>query len=148
MVGFKSAAAHQEQYEDHHNEKTPLAQNAGNVPRGPVSGGPRPPFPLDIPLMNALKGKRVILASKSPRRKQLLNSVRRNILFWWPLSFQLSFRYSTTRLRLASTQLSYNTAQNTGQLCSTWTQLIDFRLVFVTSRSCPPRNQRTSPRPT
>lgn len=75
MVGFKSASVDPEQYEDHHNEKAPLAQNAGNVPRGPAIGARRPPFPLDIPLVNALKGKRVILASKSPRRKQLLNSV-------------------------------------------------------------------------
>lgn len=148
MVGFKSAAAHPEQYEDHHKEKAPLAQNAGNDPRGSAPGGPRPPFPLDVPLVNALKGKRVILASKSLRRKQLLNSVRRIILFWLPLSCQLIFRYSTTRQCLVSTQLSYNTAQNTGQLCSTWTQLIDYRSVSVTSRSCPPRNQRTSPRPT
>lgn len=58
-------------YEDHHGEKSPLAQNAGNVART----GPRPPFALDIPLLNQLKGKRVILASKSPRRKQLLGQV-------------------------------------------------------------------------
>lgn len=98
MVGFKSAAAHSEQYEDHHNEKAPLAPNGGNVARGPAAGGPRPPFPLDIPVMNALKGKRVILASKSPRRKQLLNSVSRTMSFWLPLSCQVSFRSSTAGL--------------------------------------------------
>lgn len=74
MVELKNGTAHLEQYEDHHNEKAPLAASSGNVPR-PV-GPPRLPFPLDIPLLNALKGKRVILASKSPRRKQLLNAVR------------------------------------------------------------------------
>lgn len=35
---------------------------------------PRGPFPLDIPVLNQLKGKRVILASASPRRKQLLST--------------------------------------------------------------------------
>lgn len=33
---------------------------------------PRGPFPLDIPVLNQLRGKRVVLASASPRRKQLL----------------------------------------------------------------------------
>jgi hypothetical protein len=36
---------------------------------------PRGPFPLDIPVLSQLKGKRVILASASPRRKQLLSTV-------------------------------------------------------------------------
>lgn len=36
---------------------------------------PRGPFPLDIPVLNQLKGKRVILASASPRRKQLLSII-------------------------------------------------------------------------
>lgn len=33
---------------------------------------PRGPFPLDLPILRDLRNKRVILASKSPRRKQLL----------------------------------------------------------------------------
>ena len=70
MASFKTA----EEYEDHLNEKASLAQNAGDVSR-PQATSPRPPFALDIPLLNALKGKRVILASKSPRRKQLLGAV-------------------------------------------------------------------------
>ncbi|KUJ24181.1 acetylserotonin methytransferase-like protein-like protein [Mollisia scopiformis] len=44
----------------------------------PPSGAkplPRGPFPLDIPVLNQLKGKRVILASASPRRKQLLATI-------------------------------------------------------------------------
>jgi hypothetical protein len=44
----------------------------------PPSGGkqmPRGPFPLDIPVLNELRGKRVILASASPRRKQILSTV-------------------------------------------------------------------------
>ncbi|QDS70787.1 hypothetical protein FKW77_004233 [Venturia effusa] len=34
--------------------------------------GPRPILPLELPALASLKGKRVILASASPRRKQLL----------------------------------------------------------------------------
>ncbi|KAI9659845.1 MAG: hypothetical protein M1821_001196 [Bathelium mastoideum] len=41
--------------------------------RGPPM--PRPPFPLDLPALNMLRGKRVILASASPRRKQLLAQI-------------------------------------------------------------------------
>jgi hypothetical protein len=33
---------------------------------------PRGPFPLEIPVLTQLRGKRVVLASASPRRKQLL----------------------------------------------------------------------------
>ena len=36
---------------------------------------PRTPFPLDIPVLTHLRGKRVILASASPRRKQILSIV-------------------------------------------------------------------------
>ena len=45
--------------------------------RSPGAGKPIPkgPFPLDIPVLNLLKGKRVILASASPRRKQILSMV-------------------------------------------------------------------------
>lgn len=44
---------------------------------GPPGGKipPRGPFPLDIPILQQLKGKRIILASASPRRKQLLATV-------------------------------------------------------------------------
>ncbi|MCJ1420152.1 hypothetical protein MMC32_006509 [Xylographa parallela] len=35
----------------------------------------RAPLPLDLPVLNALGGKRVILASASPRRKQLLAQI-------------------------------------------------------------------------
>lgn len=37
--------------------------------------GPRPPLPLDLPALNMIRGKRVILASASPRRRQLLAQV-------------------------------------------------------------------------
>ena len=46
---------------------------------GPPTPGsnplPRGPFPLDIPVLDQLRGKRVILASASPRRKQILSTV-------------------------------------------------------------------------
>lgn len=35
----------------------------------------RPPPPLELPALNLLRGKRVILASQSPRRKQLLAQI-------------------------------------------------------------------------
>lgn len=43
---------------------------APEKPRSPAP--PRGPFPLDLPILRDLRSKRVILASKSPRRKQLL----------------------------------------------------------------------------
>ena len=47
----------------------------------PMSSAPvkpllRVPLPLDLPVLNAIRGRRVILASASPRRKQLLAQVR------------------------------------------------------------------------
>lgn len=41
----------------------------------PKGSGPRPPFPLDLPALNLIRGKRVILASASPRRRQLLAQI-------------------------------------------------------------------------
>lgn len=41
-------------------------------PRSPI---PRGPLPLDLPALNAARSKRTILASASPRRKQLLAQV-------------------------------------------------------------------------
>ena len=55
----------------------------------PERNGPPPPgktplsrglFPLDIPILNLLRGKRVILASASPRRKQILSTVNQHFL--------------------------------------------------------------------
>ncbi len=56
-------------------------QQHGDLPvrNGGAKPSPRPrgPFPLDIPVLNQLRepGKRVILASASPRRKQILSMV-------------------------------------------------------------------------
>ena len=62
-------------YEDAANSQAPLA-----VRNGPSSTSskplPRGPFPLDIPVLKQLRGKRVIIASASPRRKQILSMVR------------------------------------------------------------------------
>lgn len=48
-------------------------------PKEPQAGAPprrlRPPPPLELPALNYLRDKRVILASQSPRRKQLLAQI-------------------------------------------------------------------------
>ncbi|KAK2627477.1 hypothetical protein QTJ16_003443 [Diplocarpon rosae] len=50
-----------------------LPTRSGPPPEGkPV---PRGPFPLDIPVLTQLRGKRMILASASPRRKQILSNI-------------------------------------------------------------------------
>ena len=41
----------------------------------PTAAIPRPPLPLHLPLIDSLRAKRVILASASPRRRQLLAQV-------------------------------------------------------------------------
>jgi septum formation protein len=53
-------------------EATPLKSTSpGPLRKGP----PRPPAPLDLPALNLLRGRRTILASASPRRKQILASI-------------------------------------------------------------------------
>ncbi|EMC98697.1 hypothetical protein BAUCODRAFT_84414, partial [Baudoinia panamericana UAMH 10762] len=64
--------------------KTPLepppsydaAAQPPKPPTGPL-GPPRqgPPRPLDLPALNMIRGKRIILASASPRRRQLLAQI-------------------------------------------------------------------------
>lgn len=51
----------------------PPSYDPSTAPPKPAQRGPRPP--LDLPALNLLRGKRVILASASPRRKQLLAQV-------------------------------------------------------------------------
>ena len=41
----------------------------------PIAAIPRLPLPLRLPLIDSLRAKRVILASASPRRRQLLAQV-------------------------------------------------------------------------
>lgn len=57
-------------YEDAAQPLNPAA------PQTRQGGQPRLPLPLDLPALNMIRGKRVILASASPRRRQLLASVR------------------------------------------------------------------------
>jgi hypothetical protein len=65
------------------SKDSPPAYEAAALEHGVRSGPPTPgskplprgPFPLDIPVLNQLRGKRVILASASPRRKQILSTV-------------------------------------------------------------------------
>jgi len=58
------------------------AQPATVTAGAPNHPRPRGPLPLNIPVLNALKGRRVILASASPRRKQLLAQVPH---YTWPI---------------------------------------------------------------
>ncbi|PVH86651.1 acetylserotonin methytransferase-like protein-like protein [Cadophora sp. DSE1049] len=58
------------------------AQHGASLPSRPAATAgkpplPRGPFPLDIPVLNQLRtpGKRLILASASPRRKQILSTI-------------------------------------------------------------------------
>lgn len=57
-------------------EPPPNYEDAAAQPAAPAASMakpvPRGPFPLDIPVLTQLRGKRVVLASASPRRKQLL----------------------------------------------------------------------------
>lgn len=58
-------------YEDaaaEHGEKAELLPVRAKPP-------PRGPFPIVLPVLEALKGKRIILASASPRRKQILSQI-------------------------------------------------------------------------
>ena len=50
-------------------ESAAQALPSQNVPRF------RAPLPLDLPALRALRGRRVVLASASPRRKQLLAQI-------------------------------------------------------------------------
>ncbi|KAI0996195.1 hypothetical protein K3495_g11983 [Podosphaera aphanis] len=57
-------------YEDsagQHGAIAPTRNRPGGKPP------PRGPFPLDLPVLTELRGKRVILASASPRRRQILS---------------------------------------------------------------------------
>ena len=47
--------------------------DGGVTPTRP--NGPRQPLPLNLPALNMIRGRRVILASASPRRRQLLAQV-------------------------------------------------------------------------
>lgn len=67
------------------DEKAPLepppsyddaAQPAPSSNGTPSQPPRRLPLPLDLPALNMVRGKRVILASASPRRRQLLAQVR------------------------------------------------------------------------
>ncbi|ORY15727.1 Maf-like protein-domain-containing protein [Clohesyomyces aquaticus] len=61
-------------YEDAHRP-VPGLNRAGPAlsPRGPPP--PRAPLPLNLPALTLLRGKRIVLASQSPRRRQLLAQI-------------------------------------------------------------------------
>ena len=56
-------------------EPPPLYESA--AAQQPAQNAPRlrAPLPLDLPALRALRGRRVVLASASPRRKQLLAQI-------------------------------------------------------------------------
>jgi hypothetical protein len=56
-------------------QSTTEPNSASGTPLPVRPRGPRPPLPLDLPALASLKGKRVVLASASPRRRQLLAQV-------------------------------------------------------------------------
>ncbi|KAF2090919.1 Maf-domain-containing protein [Saccharata proteae CBS 121410] len=55
-------------------EPPPSYETAAVTAGGPTPArpGPRPPLPLDLAALHEIRGKRIVLASASPRRKQLL----------------------------------------------------------------------------
>ncbi len=59
-------------------EPPPSYETTASVPpRSPATKGPlqRTPLPLDLPFLSSIQGRRIILASASPRRRQLLAQV-------------------------------------------------------------------------
>ncbi|MCJ1476392.1 hypothetical protein MMC13_005058 [Lambiella insularis] len=59
-------------------DEPPPSYETAAKPASPAPSKPpllRAPLPLDLPILNAVRGKRVILASASPRRKQLLAQI-------------------------------------------------------------------------
>ena len=56
-------------------------------PKPPIRVPLRPPLPFEIPALTSLRNSRTILASASPRRKQLLSSIGLNNLEIVPSSF-------------------------------------------------------------
>ncbi|KAL8926936.1 MAG: hypothetical protein Q9172_001597 [Xanthocarpia lactea] len=59
-------------------EPPPSYETTASIPpRSPATKGPlqRAPLPLDLPFLSSIQGRRIILASASPRRRQLLAQV-------------------------------------------------------------------------
>ncbi|CAN9106831.1 Maf-domain-containing protein [Alternaria alternata] len=61
-------------YEDARKSPLPHNRSASGVPLG-KRPPPGPPPPLNLPALNELRGSRVVLASASPRRRQLLAQI-------------------------------------------------------------------------
>ncbi|KAJ9646500.1 hypothetical protein H2201_001456 [Coniosporium apollinis] len=78
---------------DSTTQPAPVAMGAPAPPRAPI---PRAPLPLDLPALNILRGKRVILASSSPRRKQILAHIGLTNLVIIPSSFAENLPKSLT----------------------------------------------------
>lgn len=68
-------------------EHEPAASTTAGAAARPRAGAPpprKPPPPMDLPILAHLRSRRVILASASPRRKQLLAQVGLTKLEIWP----------------------------------------------------------------
>src|ERR1700754_495143 len=63
---------------------------------------PRGPAPLDLPALNAMKGKRIILASASPRRRQLLAQIGLRDIEIVPSSFEENLPKSMSAVEYVS----------------------------------------------
>ncbi|CAI9629429.1 maf-domain-containing protein [Alternaria burnsii] len=61
-------------YEDARKSPLPHNRSASGAPSG-KRPPPGPPPPLNLPALNELRGSRVVLASASPRRRQLLAQI-------------------------------------------------------------------------
>ncbi|RYN30579.1 hypothetical protein AA0113_g4858 [Alternaria arborescens] len=61
-------------YEDARKSPLPHNRSASGIPLG-KRPPPGPPPPLNLPALNELRGSRVVLASASPRRRQLLAQI-------------------------------------------------------------------------
>ncbi|KAF2276976.1 Maf-domain-containing protein [Westerdykella ornata] len=63
-------------YEDAQRPAQTSRGPPGQIPRsGGIPPPMKPPLPLNLPALVALRGKRVVLASQSPRRRQLLAQI-------------------------------------------------------------------------
>ncbi|KAL9600943.1 MAG: hypothetical protein Q9219_002878 [cf. Caloplaca sp. 3 TL-2023] len=53
----------------------PSYESTASLPSTSLPAKPRVPLPLDLPFLTSIRGRRIILASASPRRRQLLSQI-------------------------------------------------------------------------
>lgn len=111
---------------------------AGGAPAPPRPGQSRAPLPLELAALTALRGKRVILASGSPRRRQLLAQVRLQSPLTTPFPPRYRHTHPTTpcSATLPSSQISLADPGTSRPR----------RSASPTSKSSRPASPRTCPR--